>query len=45
MSNEEKTEEIAKIFLRVFDEKSPLDYDMLDSMFNESKTIEHIAKN
>lgn len=37
MLNEEKEAKIAEIFLRTFDEKSPLDYDILDSMFKESK--------
>jgi hypothetical protein len=39
MPNEEKEVKIAEIFLRTFDEKSPLDYDILDSMFKESKII------
>lgn len=39
MPNEEKEAKIAEIFLRTFDEKSPLDYDILDSMFKESKII------
>ena len=39
MANEEKEAQIADIFLRTFDEKSPLDYDILDSMFKETKII------
>jgi hypothetical protein len=39
MPKEEKEAKIAEIFLRTFDEKSPLDYDILDSMFKESKII------
>jgi hypothetical protein len=39
MLNEENEVKIAEIFLRTFDEKSPLDYDILDSMFNEAKII------
>ena len=39
MPNEEKEAKIAEIFLRTFDEKSPLDYDILDSMFKEAKII------
>ena len=45
MSNEEKEAKIAEIFLRTFDEKSPLDYDILDSMFKESKIIVDFTEN
>ena len=31
-SDEEKEDQIAEYFLRSFEEKSPLDYDILDSM-------------
>jgi hypothetical protein len=31
-SDEEKEDQIAEYFLKSFDEKSPLDYDILDSM-------------
>lgn len=44
MLNEEKEAKIAEIFLRTFDEKSPLDYDILDSMFKESKIISEITE-
>ena len=44
MASEEKEAKIAEIFLRTFDEKSPLDYDILDSMFKESKIIADLAK-
>ncbi len=45
MPNEEKEAKIAEIFLRTFDEKSPLDYDILDSMFKESKIIVDFTEN
>ena len=41
---EEKEAKIAEIFLKAFDEKSPLDYDILDSMFKESKIISDITR-
>jgi len=36
-SAEEKEVWVAEYFLKSFEEKSPLDYDILDSMFVESK--------
>lgn len=39
LTPEEKELRIAEYFLKSFDEKSPLDYDILDSMFQESITI------
>lgn len=39
MVPEKKEELIAEQFLRSFEEKSPLDYDILDSMFQEMKQI------
>ena len=45
MELEEKEAKIAEIFLRTFDEKSPLDYDILDSMFKESKNISQLVGN
>jgi hypothetical protein len=36
---EEKELKIAEYVFRSFEEKSPLDYDILDSMFQESKMI------
>ena len=44
MANEENEAKIAEIFLRTFDEKTPLDYDILDSMFQESKIIADLAE-
>ena len=44
MLNGEKEAKIAEIFLTAFDEKSPLDYDILDSMFQESKIIADLAE-
>ncbi|MFZ8922449.1 MAG: hypothetical protein ACO2Y5_07890 [Nitrosopumilaceae archaeon] len=41
---DEKEAKIAEIFLRTFDEKSPLDYDILDSMFKESKNISPLVE-
>ena len=35
MNSQEKESLVAEYFLRVFEEKSPLDYDILDSMFQE----------
>ena len=43
MEFEEKEEKIAEIFLRTFDEKSPLDYDILDSMFRESNNLSQLV--
>ena len=36
-SDKEKELQIAEYFLKTFDEKTPFDYDILDSMINESK--------
>ena len=36
-SDEKKETQIAEYFLRSFEEKSPIDYDILDSMFTEAK--------
>ena len=44
MELEEKEEKIAEIFLRTFDEKSPLDYDILDSMFKESNNPSQLVE-
>lgn len=39
MSSDKKREnQIAEYFLKSFEEKSPLDYDILDSMFTEKKS-------
>ena len=37
MTSEEREALIAENFLRTFEEKSPLDYDILDSMFQDMK--------
>jgi len=37
LSNNDKELQIAEYFLKSFEEKSPLDYDILDSMFIDSK--------
>ena len=39
MSNEEKESKIAKLILQSFAEKTPFDYDILDSMSTETETI------
>ncbi len=45
-SDEKKETQIAEYFLRSFEEKSPLDYDILDSMFTEIKQeTSQITKN
>ena len=46
LSNKEKEVQIAEYFLKSFEEKSPLDYDILDSMLTESKhnIIENVKK-
>jgi len=45
-SDEEKEDQIAEYFLKSFEEKSPLDYDILDSMFTEVKQeTSQITKN
>jgi bifunctional DNase/RNase len=45
-SDKEKKVKIAEYFLKSFEEKSPFDYDILDSMFTELKhTISQITKN
>lgn len=36
--DKEKEVQIAEYFLKSFDEISPLDYDILDSMFNGKKS-------
>jgi hypothetical protein len=36
-SDKEKETQVAEYFLKSFEEKSPLDYDILDSMFTELK--------
>jgi len=36
-SDKEREMQIAEYFLKSFEEKSPLDYDILDSMFTELK--------
>ena len=37
ISDKEKELKIAEYFIKSFEEKSPLDYDILDSMFTEVK--------
>ena len=45
-SFKEKEAQIAEYFLKSFEEKSPLDYDILDSMFTEIKQeTSQITKN
>ncbi len=45
-SFKEKEAQIAEYFLKSFEEKSPLDYDILDSMFTEVKQeTSQITKN
>jgi hypothetical protein len=45
-SIQEKEALIAEYFLKSFEEKSPLDYDILDSMITESKkAVSPISKN
>ncbi len=45
-SDKEKETKIAEYFLKSFEEKSPFDYDILDSMFTELKhTSSQITKN
>jgi len=39
LSSEEKELQVTEYFLKSFEEKSPLDYDILDSMFQESGPI------
>ena len=41
----EKEKQIAEYFLKSFEEKSPLDYDILDSMVQEIKQNTHVQKN
>jgi hypothetical protein len=41
----EKEKQIAEYFLKSFEEKSPLDYDILDSMVKEIKQNTHVQKN
>ena len=38
-SDEEKEDQIAEYFLKSFEEKSPLDYDILDSMSTTSNVL------
>jgi len=45
-SDEEKEGQIAEYFLKSFEEKSPLDYDILDSMpIKIKQSISHTSKN
>ena len=44
-SDKEKETQIAEYFLKSFEEKSPLYYDILDSMFTEKKGISQVTKN
>lgn len=37
--DKEKEMQVAVYFLKSFEEKSPLDYDILDSMFTELKPV------
>ena len=39
--DKEKESEIAEYFLKSFEEKTPFDYDILDSMVNELKPEIH----
>ncbi len=39
MTSEEREALIAENFLKTFEEKSPLDYDILDSMFQDMKQV------
>jgi hypothetical protein len=46
MSDKEKEVQIAEYFIKSFEEKSPIDYDILDSMFTEVKQeTSQISKN
>jgi len=45
-SDEEKEDQIAEYFLKSFEEKSPLDYDILDSMpIKVKQDVTQTAKN
>jgi hypothetical protein len=45
-SDKEKEVQITEYFIKSFEEKSPLDYDILDSMFTEVKhKTSQITKN
>ena len=44
-SNNEKETRFAEYFLKSFEEKSPLDYDILDSMFTELNQKKQVSKN
>ena len=45
-SDEEKEDQIAEYFLKSFEEKSPLDYDILDSMpIKVKQDVAQTAKN
>ena len=43
--DEKKEFQLAEYFLKSFEEKSPLDYDILDSMIVELKQDPQISKN
>jgi hypothetical protein len=45
--DKEKEAQLAEYFLKSFEEKSPLDYDILDSMFSELKqeTVQNTKPN
>ena len=43
--DKERELKIAEYFLRSFEEKSPLDYDILDSMFGEKSETLQTSKN
>ena len=46
VSDKEKEAQIAEYLIKSFEEKSPLDYDILDSMFTEAKQeTSQITKN
>ncbi len=46
VSDKEKEAQIAEYLIKSFEEKSPLDYDILDSMFTEAKQeASQITKN
>jgi hypothetical protein len=46
VSDKEKEVQIAEYLIKSFEEKSPLDYDILDSMFTEAKQeASQITKN
>ncbi len=46
ISDKEKEAQITEYLIKSFEEKSPLDYDILDSMFTETKhEASQITKN